>query len=109
MLTSDRYERDSIEVTRETGSRGSDGFESTGTDTVLSCDGDAQAIALDAEATPAVFEDGGLRFYATESVLGVKPGDDATVTLQEGRTIEATVEGVELDGNAILLSYSHGA
>jgi len=23
--------------------------------------------------------------------------------------IEATVEGVELDGNAILLSYSHGA
>jgi hypothetical protein len=38
-------------------------------------------------------------------VLGLKPGDDATVTLEEGRTIEATVEGIEMDGDAILLSY----
>jgi hypothetical protein len=52
-----------------------------------------------------VFENGGLRFYASESVLDLKPGDDATVTLEEGRTIEATVEGIELDGDAILLSY----
>jgi len=105
MLTSDRYTSDSIEVTRETGSRGADGFQGTSTTTVLACDGDAQSLALDAEATPAVFENGGLRFYASESVLDLKPGDDATITLEEGRTIEATVEGIELDGDAILLSY----
>lgn len=106
MLTSNRYEQDTIEVERTTtGEPGPDGVPETGTETVLACDGDAQSLALDAEATPAVFENGGLRFYASESVLGLKPGDDATVTLEEGRTIEATVEGIELDGDAILLSY----
>jgi hypothetical protein len=105
MLQSDRFTKDSITVERPTVSRGSDGAEKTGTETVLSCDGDAQALDIRAEKLPATFDDGGLRFFATESTLPVRPGDDATVDTEEGNTYEATVESVIPDDDSLLLSY----
>lgn len=105
MLFSDRYTRDEIEVTRETGTRGSDGLQATGTDTVLLSTGDAQQIGLAAEETPGSFGSGDVRFYATDSVLPCEPGDDATIATEEGRTFAATVERTQLDANMILLSY----
>lgn len=105
MLNSNRYTRDSITVERTTVSRGSDGAQKTGTDTILSCDGDAQALDIRAEELPAVFGNGGLRFFATESTLLVLPGDDATVETEEGDTYEATVESVIPDDGSLLLSY----
>lgn len=105
MLTSSRYEGDSITVERSTVSRDADGVSQTGTNEVLSCKGDAQSLSIAAEERPAAFDGGGLRFFATESVLPCRPGDDATVTFEEGDTLEATVERVEETGDVLVLSY----
>jgi hypothetical protein len=105
MLTSDRFHGDSITVTRKTVSRGSDGATSTGTETVLSCDGDAQALDIRAEELPSTFDDGALQFFASEPTRSVRPGDDATVETQDGGTYEATVESVVPDDASLLLSY----
>jgi hypothetical protein len=105
MLGSSRFTKDSITVERSTVSRGSDGAEKTGTETVLSCDGDAQALDIRAEELPGVFDDGGLQFFAAESTRPVRPGDDATVETEEGDTYEATVESVVPDDASLLLSY----
>jgi len=105
MLTSDRFHGDAITVERSTVSRGPNGAEKTGTETVLSCDGDAQALDISAEELPSTFNDGALQFFAAEPTSSVRPGDDATVETQEGNTYEATVESVVPDDASLLLSY----
>ena len=105
MLSSTRYEKDSITVERETVTRDGDGATSTGTESVLSCAGDAQSLALDPQELDGAFADGGLRFFAAQPVGNVRPGDDATVTLATGTTITATVEEVRTTGDELVLSY----
>lgn len=104
MRTSDRYAQDRILVEEKTGTRTGDGFEQTGTSTVLDCTGDAQQLEAQARELEGLLDEGAVQFFATEDVLDVEPGMSATITLEDGRTLEATVERTAFDDRSLVLS-----
>lgn len=91
-------------MTRPTGSRGADGYTASSTSTVLDSDGDAQSVGRETTEQDGFLEEGGVRFFAVDSVAQVEVGDDATVTREDGTTIDTTVQEVQWTGNALLLS-----
>lgn len=98
-MTSELTE-DHITVTRSEGERTVQGYEQTGTSTVLDADGDAQESGRSLERLQQLHETGDVLFFSEQSVADVKPGDSATIN--DGTT--GTVEEVRTMDDSILVT-----
>jgi len=91
-------------VERPEGTRSAKGYEKTGSKEILSCRGDAQEGGRSLERLQQLHETGDLVFFAEQSVTDVEAGDGITLEMDDGRTIEGSVEEVSGLDNSLLIS-----
>lgn len=84
----------SLSANRSDGTYTARGFDQTGTKTILDCRGDAQESGRTLERLQQVHETGDVLFFAEEDVTDVNPGDNVTLEMDDGRTLEGSVEKV---------------
>jgi len=93
-----------ITVSRPEGNRTSAGFERTGTKEILETRGDFQESGRSLERAQQLFETGDGLFFATKGIGAVEPGDEVTLDMDDGRTMEGSVEEVIPLDNKLLIS-----
>lgn len=92
-----------IEVTRSQGSRGPGGYTETDTQVVLQGRCDAQESGRALQRRIAAYEKGDVLAYYESSVTSAEVGDDVSLSLDDGRTLNGTVAKVEPLNDALLV------
>lgn len=93
----------SIEVTRPSGNRTPEGYEQTGSDTILSCRADFQESGRSLERAQQQFETGDGLVFCEKDVVHVESGDNITITADDGRQLEGSVEEImPIDGSLLI-------
>jgi len=90
-------------ISRPEGTRSAKGYEKTGSKEILSCRGDAQEGGRSLERLQQLHETGDLVFFAEQSVTDVEAGDGITLEMDDGRTIEGSVEEVNPLDHSLLV------
>jgi len=93
-----------ITATREEGNRTAAGFETTSTEEILTCRGDAQESGRSLERAQQVYETGDVLLFAEASVTDVKPGDSVELDMDDGRTLNGSVEEILNIDDSLLIS-----
>ena len=83
-----------LTVTRPEGSRGAGGYSESGPTTVLSCRCDAQDQGRTTQTAEEVHEGGSISVYAQGDVSAVQAGDRASISFDDGRSYEGSVQSV---------------
>jgi len=78
-------------VKRAVGNRTAAGFEEVGMTTVLDCRADVQESGRALQRAQQLYETGDAVVF-TENVEEVCPGDQVTLEMDDGRTLEGSVE-----------------
>jgi hypothetical protein len=98
------FNNGTLTVSRPQGQRTAKGFERAGTETVLSCRADAQESGRSLERAQQLYETGDMLAFCSKGVAEVEPGDSITLDMDDGRTIEGSVEEVMPIDSSLLLS-----
>ena len=98
------FSNSTASVERPKGTRSAKGYEQTGSKEILSCRGDAQEGGRSLERLQQLHDVGDVVFFAEQSVANVEAGDNITLEMDDGRTIEGSVEKVSGLDNSLLIS-----
>ncbi|MCS3827439.1 hypothetical protein GGP85_002909 [Salinibacter ruber] len=93
-----------LTVTRAEGERTAAGFEQTSTQAILQQGADAQESGRALERAQQLYETGDVLVFAGEGVEDVRPGDSAELDMDDGRTLNGSVEEVISLDNSLLLT-----
>lgn len=99
----DAFDNASITVTRTEGERTAQGFEENGTTIVLECRCDAQESGRALQRAQQLYETGDVLVFAND-VEQVRPGDSVELEMDDGRTLNGSVEEVMPIDSSILIS-----
>ncbi len=99
----DAFNNCTLTVTRPEGKRTAKGFEQTSTETVLEQRADAQESGRALQRAQQLYETGDALVFANE-VSDVRPGDQVTLDMDDGRTLSGSVEEVIGIDDSILVS-----
>lgn len=99
----DAFHNCSMTVSRAEGERTAVGFEESGTTTVLKCRADAQESGRDLERLQQLHETGDALVFASQAISGIEPGDQVTLNMDDGRTLEGSVEDASPVDDSILV------
>lgn len=80
------------------------GREETGTKTIMSSRCDAQEGGKIIARARDIYDTGDIVLFPEHQVTPVRPGDRATVETDDGRTLEAEVDEVDLQSNSLIAS-----
>lgn len=89
--TFDALHNCSVTVQRTEGTRTAAGFQPVGTKMILDCRADAQESGKSLTRAQQLHEEADVVVYCSTAVTDVKPGDDATIDHDDGRTLTGTV------------------
>ena len=103
MLHSAFFSNSTATVERPEGTRSAAGYEQTGSKEILSCRGDAQESGRSLERLQQLHETGDLVFFAEQSVTDVEAGDNVILEMDDGRTLEGSVEEVNPLDDSLLV------
>jgi len=85
------------------------GPQATGRTTVLLCRGDLQENGRELQRQREVYQDGDALFYpeAGADLVPVDPGDEVTLTADDGRVLTGSVAEVDQLSSALLLTIDY--
>lgn len=93
-----------ITITRSEGSRGPSGYTESGTTTVLSSRCDAQLSGRSLERLQQLHETGDALCFIEGPIQSVEPGDSVTLNMDDGRSLEGSVEVAGDLGSSLLVA-----
>lgn len=98
----ERFYEHNVVVRRTPGGHGPDGYTEGETFEVLSTMGDLQRDGKALEAYPAAYQNADAILFCKDSIADVEIADTVEV-VTDVRTVEATVEEIMYDNNALVL------